>query len=179
MNLWIILAHTPTWVWLLMAFLIYRGVKALRPSEISAQRALILPIVFLVWGVAGLIFDPGEPAVRIASFVVAILIGFLLGRSAAFLGPPPTLTPGTASLAMPGSPLPLIIILATFAAKYALAVSVGYDRSLQDSISFEALLGAVGGLSAGVLWGLRLTQFARAAGGGSLGSAWRALATRN
>jgi hypothetical protein len=177
MTVWIILQHTPVWVWILMAFLVYRGLAALSPSVISVRRALILPIVFLVWGLSGLIFDPGDAAARLAGFAIALVLGFVLGRFVALRSAPPRLIPDENSLAMPGSPLPLIIIGLTFVAKYALAVALGFDKSLQLSIVFEAVLGAVGGLSAGVLWGLCLTQFARAVGAGPL--AILALATRS
>jgi hypothetical protein len=177
MTVWIILQHTPVWVWILMAFLIYRGLAALRPSVISIRRALILPIVFLVWGLSGLIFDPGDAAARLAGFAIALLLGFFLGRFIALRSAPPRLIPEEGLLAMPGSPLPLIIIGLTFFSKYALAVAIGFDKSLQLSTGFETILGAVGGLSAGVLWGLRLTQFARASGAGPL--ALLGMATRS
>jgi hypothetical protein len=177
MTLWIILQHTPVWVWILMAFLLYRGLAALRPSVISVRRALILPIVFLIWGLSGLIFDPGEVAARLVGFALALVIGFLLGRLIASRSAPPTLIADKGLLAMPGSPLPLIIIALTFFSKYALAVAIGFDKSLQSSIGFETMLGAVGGLSAGALWGLRLTQFARASGGAPL--SLLAMATRS
>jgi len=50
-----ILDHTPFWVWLLLAFLLYRGVAAMRPREVSPSRALIVPVIFFVWGVASLV----------------------------------------------------------------------------------------------------------------------------
>jgi hypothetical protein len=162
MNIAIILSHTPTWVWVLLAFLLYRGVLALRPSTIRPARALLLPTIFLVWGLFGLTFDPGDPLSRAAGFVVAGGVGLALGRALAFARPAPIYQRETGLLEMPGSAMPLVVIVVVFVAKYALAVAMGFNPNLQSSMSFEALFGAVGGLSAGVLWGQRIAQFARA-----------------
>ena len=54
-----ILSHTPVWVWVLFAYLVSRGVVALREREMQPGRALIVPIVFLVWGLAGLLESRG------------------------------------------------------------------------------------------------------------------------
>ncbi len=54
-----VLRHTPIWVWVLLAFLIYRGIMMLRPREVSPSRMLIIPVVFLVWGLTGMVGADG------------------------------------------------------------------------------------------------------------------------
>ena len=39
-----ILSHTPLWVWALFAFLVYRGVVAMRDAGVSPDRVLIVPM---------------------------------------------------------------------------------------------------------------------------------------
>lgn len=48
MLIFAILGHTPLWVWFLLAFLVYRGVAAMRPRDVSPSRGLIIPVVFFV-----------------------------------------------------------------------------------------------------------------------------------
>jgi hypothetical protein len=36
-------------------FLISRGITALRPRAVSPSRILIIPVVFLVWGLTGMV----------------------------------------------------------------------------------------------------------------------------
>lgn len=49
---WQILIHTPVWVWMLLAFLLWQGIQAMRPRRTPIWRALIVPVVFIVWGVS-------------------------------------------------------------------------------------------------------------------------------
>lgn len=43
-------SQTPIWVWLLLAFLITRGIAAMKPGETSLQKLAIVPALFIVWG---------------------------------------------------------------------------------------------------------------------------------
>lgn len=43
-------SQTPTWVWLLLAFLITRGIAAMKPGETSLQKLAVVPVLFTVWG---------------------------------------------------------------------------------------------------------------------------------
>ncbi len=49
-----IVANTPIWVWVLLAYLLFIGIRALRPSTAPLWRIAILPMVFFVWGLASL-----------------------------------------------------------------------------------------------------------------------------
>ena len=49
-----IVVNTPPWVWVLLAFLLFLGIRALQPSTAPLWRIAILPTVFCVWGVSGL-----------------------------------------------------------------------------------------------------------------------------
>jgi hypothetical protein len=41
-------SQTPIWVWLLLAFLITRGIAAMKPAETSLQKLAIVPALFAV-----------------------------------------------------------------------------------------------------------------------------------
>jgi len=43
-------SQTPVWVWLLLAFLVTRGIAAMKPAETSLQKLAIVPALFAVWG---------------------------------------------------------------------------------------------------------------------------------
>jgi hypothetical protein len=47
-----IVTHTPLWAWILLAYLIWQGVKAMGPRKSTIWRALIVPVVFIVWGLS-------------------------------------------------------------------------------------------------------------------------------
>lgn len=157
-----ILAHTPVWVWVLLAFLIYRGVAAMQPREVSPSRILIIPAVFFVWGASGLLAGPSGSALAIALFVVALLVGLAAGRALTSLSPPPRLSRATGMLAMPGSPATLVLIGLAFCAKYAGGVALAMTADAAVHAELASAMTAVGGLFAGIFWGRTLGQFQRA-----------------
>ena len=52
---WQILIHTPLWVFPLFAYLVWQGIKATRPRTAPISRSLIVPAVFIVWGLSRLL----------------------------------------------------------------------------------------------------------------------------
>jgi hypothetical protein len=156
-----ILRHTPIWVWVLLAFLISRGIAAMRPREVSPSRILIIPVVFLVWGLSGM-FGADSLATKLALFAGGLLVGLAAGLGLAALLPAPRLSRTTGLLAMPGSPVPLILIGLAFTIKYVGAVALALNSDIAVHAEIAAALAAVGGLFAGLFWGRTLGQFARA-----------------
>jgi hypothetical protein len=47
-----ILTHTPPWVFALLAYLVWQGIRARRPRTTTIWRALIVPAVFIIWGIS-------------------------------------------------------------------------------------------------------------------------------
>jgi hypothetical protein len=158
-----VIAHTPPWVWVLLAFLVYRGIVALQPRISAPQRLLIMPLVFLIWGLTGLF---GQAAanlpIAVATFVLGIGAGAGTGRVVAMMRPAPVFDPATRLLHLPGSPAPLILAVVGFTAKYLTSVAMALNPELRAQTFFNAFLGLEGGVLAGIFWGLAAYQFARA-----------------
>jgi hypothetical protein len=51
---WQILIHTPIWVFPLFGYLVWLGIKAMQPRTVTIWRSLIVPAVFIVWGLSRL-----------------------------------------------------------------------------------------------------------------------------
>jgi hypothetical protein len=156
-----ILAHTPIWVWVLLAFLISRGIMALRPREVSPSRMLVIPVVFLVWGLTGMVGADGLGA-KLALFAGGLLVGLAGGRALASLLPAPRWSRSAGLLAMPGSPIPLILIGVAFATKYVGNVALALEADITVHTEIASAMVAASGLFAGLFWGRTLGQFARA-----------------
>ncbi len=156
-----ILSHTPAWVWLLLAFLLYRAFAATRPRDVSPRRALIVPIVFFVWGVASLLGATDGMALKLTVFLAALLAGLALGGVLASLSPTPRLR-SSGLIAMPGSLAPLVLIVLAFATKYAgnVALALAADGAARTELSIA--MAAIAGIFAGAFWGRTLGQFRRA-----------------
>ena len=142
-----ILTHTPPWVFALLAYLVWAGHPgARRPQTTTIWRALIVPAVFIVWGISriGLRQDSIWP---LAAWVAAA-IGVVAGG---------VLTPwlfeldhGTGQITRPGARSP-IRNLVVFSLQYTVAVISAVDIS--DRLSATIVGRAISGATAGYFIG--------------------------
>ncbi len=150
-------ARTPLWVWALLAFLLFIGIRALRPTTASFARLAILPVVFLAWGLSGFATTYGLRPIGIAVWIAALAVGagfgWLVARSIEIHA-----DKERGLLRLPGSALNLVLILIIFATKYTLGVLAGLRPSIIGELLFMAtdvgVSGLLTGLFAGRLFGL-------------------------
>ena len=148
------LEGTPAWVWVLLVFLIIRGVQAAKPGVVRPWRLAILPILFTLLGLHGLItvLPPGVLPwiIWLAALAMSIPLGLSMAQA----------TPVRADhqhklMALPGSWSTLILILCIFASKYAL----GYQLALNPQLAYEVWFVVVDAGVAGIVAGLFIGRF--------------------
>ena len=152
-----ILTHTPWWVFAAFILVIRDGIQALRPRARSVGQLLITPSIFLAWGIVSLVIRSSLSASMLASWSIAT-VGFgafawrIGGLSAVSVDPTGRL------LSLPGSAVPLIRGLFTFALKYGLAVSIALSKEARHELEFWNILvsGATAGYFSG--WAIRLVS---------------------
>jgi cobalamin synthase len=145
-----IVQQTPTWVWGLLAGLLLLGTVQMRTRNVRPLRTVMLPLGLAVFSLAGLGRDLSATA-----WVVPALAVWLLVASAVLLATwrnsPPDGTrfePTTQRIHLPGSTIPLWIILAIFLLKYAVGVELALQPTLREEAGFAlGLAAAYGGLS--------------------------------
>lgn len=150
-----IVRHTPAWVGGLLAGLTALGWMAARPSKAHVHRVLSMPLAMgalAVWGVVSAFGGaPGRLAqllpVWLACYAAVTSIGFRLAAPAGA-----RYNAATRELHLPGSWVPLMLILGVFAMKYVIGVQLAMEPTLAQSSSFAfiviALYGVVSGLFA-------------------------------
>lgn len=69
----------PVWVWILLVFLIQRGINALSDREMRIERLFLLPLLFLVWGVYSVIHETANTGIALAVMLVGLIIGMAAG----------------------------------------------------------------------------------------------------
>ena len=74
-----ILLGTPAWVYLLFALLLWLGACQLRPRVVPVQRVWRTPLVFIVWGLCGLIIHNPGALTSLLPWVIAASMGLLAG----------------------------------------------------------------------------------------------------
>lgn len=151
------LAGTPVWVWVLLAFLIFIGVRSLKPSSASFGRLAVLPVVFLVWGIASLVATFAVSPISLGAWAAAFAAGIGLGRL--LIAPVAVRADKTRGLLqLPGSWVNLAMILLIFSTKYVFGYLVATRPGLIRDPGFVVINLGLSGLLVGILvgrfWGL-------------------------
>lgn len=136
---------TPLYVWLLLAYVVWQGVQALRPRTQPIARVFLVPLLFIASGVAPLVVGPHAGTGLFKFWMVAAVlfgpIGFLTGPRLL------AVDRRTATVTRPGSCVPLLRNVAVFVIQYAIAVAVALHANAGGWLvaSGRAVSGATAG----------------------------------
>ncbi|OBU51193.1 DUF6622 family protein [Stenotrophomonas maltophilia] len=132
-----LLSHTPIWVWVLMVFLITRGIAAMKPGETSLPTLAIVPAVFAAWGMWSISHRYGASWSAWGEWLVGIGagtgLGWLLLRRARVAMNSAT---GRLWRSADYSLLPLLLI--TFLVKYGFETALAVSPTLSANAGFSA-----------------------------------------
>jgi uncharacterized membrane protein len=156
-----ILGRTPLWVWGLLAGLLVLGLLQTRRREVPIPRLVILPLALGVFSFGGLLSDFGAQPVLVAAFAgaAALMVLTLASR------PAPAGVQFDARerlFLLPGSWVPLALILGIFLTKYAVGVSLAMQPALKAEPAFALAIATLSGVFTGLFAGraLRLLRLA-------------------
>ncbi len=143
-----VITHTPLWAWILLAYLVWQGIKATQPRTTTIWRALIVPAIFIVWGLSRLGFGQQAGIAPLVAWIAAALVLLPVG----VLTPRPfEVDHASGQIVRAGSIYPLIRNLVVFAAQYTVAVIAAIHA---DDRAMAAIVGrAVSGATAGYFIG--------------------------
>lgn len=158
---WVIgfLTHTPVWVYVLLAYLVWIGIEARRPGTVGLARLAIIPALFTAWGLHDLVRLYGLSAGSVLPWLVAMALGALLG---AWLvrRRPIRVDAQSGLIHHQGDTTLLPLVLVTFAVKYLFGVVGALSpETLAQPLWRLADLGGYG-LFAGIFVGKFLTYLA-------------------
>lgn len=146
--------HTPFWVWVLLAALIWLGVSQCFARTAGLRRVVMLPIamaVFSIWGIAqGFGAAPRLLEILIAWCLVACTVGVL---ALWLLHTPPAGARYDADhqhFHLPGSGWPLLLIVGIFLVKYGVGVELALQPALAHDNRFGLQIAMVYGAFSGV-----------------------------
>jgi hypothetical protein len=153
-----ILRGTPAWVWGLLAGLLALGASQLRERTASVARVSLIPAAMTAFSVLGtwsaLSASPHR-AGAVAAWLAAAALAFALfarRRAAA------RFDPVHRTYRLPGSAVPLLLIVGIFLVKYGVGVELAMAPRLVDgapyALGVAALYGAFTGVFVGRAWGL-------------------------
>lgn len=157
-----ILSHTPLWVWALFAPLLVLGLWQRRARRVARAQLLALPLALLalgLWSMAPVfVSQPVAAVLWLGAIAAATAAGLRLPRPAAARW-----LADEARLFLPGSWLPLLLIVAIFSLRYAAGVGHALHPEWRNLATVQLPLALVFGALSGLFLGraLGLLQLTR------------------
>jgi len=150
-----ILANTPLWVWGLLVALLALGYSQARDRSASLVRITVMPVAMTtlsIWGtVSAFGSSPMFGYTMLAWMFAAALFFSVVTPTAAPRGT--SYDPATRTFAMPGSWVPMLLILGIFMTKYVVGVGLAMDPGLARNGQYTLVVGTLYGLFSGVFAG--------------------------
>lgn len=149
-----VLQKTPTWVWGLLAGLVALGGSQLVDRTASLTRVAVMPVAMTLFSVYGLVSAFGSSGQVLGALAAWLAAAAVVATLALTLMPA---TPaGTRYLAasrtfhLPGSPLPLLLILGIFLTKYLVGIELAMQPALAHDATFDLQIAALYGVFNGL-----------------------------
>ncbi|MCE9665315.1 hypothetical protein LY622_17965 [Halomonas sp. M5N1S17] len=153
-----IIRNTPRWVFLLFIVLLVTGYRQSRERTASRRSTTILPAVFLVLALYGVVSAFGTDPVGLALWALGVTLSVALHLKLA-IPRAVRFSPERQAFHLPGSWQPLIIMLAIFFAKYTVEVIRARQLPIADTAVFTATVSLLYGLFSGVFLGRAMVMW--------------------
>jgi hypothetical protein len=130
-----IVQHTPLWVWGLLAGLIALGLVQTRDRDMTLSRILVVPAVMLALSLMGVIGAFGGRPMALGAWIAGVGLALFIGRRTV-RAQGVRWSAAERRMHVPGSWLPLALIVGLFAIKYLAGVSLAIEPRLAADTAF-------------------------------------------
>ncbi len=158
-----IVSHTPRWVWVLLAGLLVLGASQLKARRVARARVSVTPLAMTLFSLFGIV--SGFKASGQLGIAIALWVASCAGCMALLLWLAPhapagtRYNAGTAMFDLPGSAVPLALIIGIFLTKYAAGIEMAIQADLVHDTLFVWSLASLYGMFSGAFlargWRLR------------------------
>jgi len=159
-----ILAHTPRWVFVLFALLMWLGLKQLAAGTVSLARVTLLPIAMVGLSFYGMLSAFGDSPVALLGWAGAVSV-LLLTVQRWPLPAAARYDAATRTFHLPGSAAPLALMMGIFFTKYAVGVLLAMHPEVARHTGFALAIGTLYGAFSGIfsaralrLWKLAIRE---------------------
>jgi hypothetical protein len=133
-----ILQHTPVWVWVALTVLVALGLWQTRDREMTLLRITVLPLVLIALSLSGVLNAFGHFPIALGGWAAGVGAAQIFGRQfVAVRGA--RWSAETGLLHVPGSWLPLALIVGLFCVKYFAGASLALHPALAVDTNFAGL----------------------------------------
>ena len=156
-----ILSNTPLWVWGLLTALLALGFNQARSRTVGLPRLVLMPLGMGALSLWGTVSAFGTSAAVLGGWLAACVL-LLLIVTQIRLPASVSYDRDTRQLALPGSWIPMALILGIFITKYAVGVSLAIQPDLKANASFMLAIATLYGVFSGIFAGrtVRLLRLA-------------------
>ncbi len=157
-----IIQNTPRWVWLLLLAVTLLGLSQTRARQVTLKRVTLMPVAMICLSLYGTVTAFG---LTLPIALAWLLTGLLATAITLMRGLPSGVSydRSTGLFKLPGSWVPLTLILAIFLNKYTVAVLTSMHAGLAQEAGFNLTCAALSGVFSGIflaraarLWRLAL-----------------------
>ncbi|MEO5805567.1 DUF6622 family protein [Devosia sp.] len=148
MSITTILAHTPFWVWIILALLIWRGLKSTMPREVGLTSLLLLPAALVLLSAYN-IFSGGLTMAVVAGLAMGALLGIAAGLQLERRFAAVPVGPGR--LLLPGEWTSLGVVLTVFATRYIKIVAGIVNPALAANGTFVLVMTGISAFTVAML----------------------------
>jgi hypothetical protein len=145
-----ILQGTPFWVYLIFILLIKRGISASKENTISIKRVFIAPVVLFILSLHKI----NSPYLFSIFFICGLVIGYLIYQKMII-----SFNKDTKKITMPGSIIPLILMVGVFAKSYYIGYLTATSPTMLHTPHIMILIDIVSGIFSGVFIGRGIIIF--------------------
>ena len=150
-----IIAHTPRWVFGLFIALVYLGLQQSKVRTVTITRLTLLPLAMLGLSFSGVWNTFNGASLGITFWLAAMVATALLAQWIAF-DKGVRYLPETRSFILPGSWLPLALMMAIFFTKYAVGIVLSQRAELAAMPAFVIVVSLAYGFFSGAFFGRTL-----------------------
>jgi hypothetical protein len=143
-----VIRHTPLWVWGLLLALVFLGVSQLFNRTVGLRRVTIMSLAMAGLSLYGTVSAFGSGSGVLLAWLAAAVgvAGLVLSRP---LAPQTSYDPATRRFFLPGSWVPLVLMMGIFLTKYVVGVMLAMQPALAHqaglALAVAALYGAFSG----------------------------------
>jgi hypothetical protein len=156
-----IFKRTPTWVWGLFATLLALGLSQVRSRKVRLPRMILIPLVMTSLSFWSTVSAFGSSTL-FSQVVLCWITGATLMLSLVASRPPQTGTRydvATHHLHLPGSWVPLALIMGIFLTKFVVGIDLAMQPALARDFTYALTVSGLHGIFSGVFAGRALRQW--------------------
>ena len=146
-----LIKRTPTYVWIILAVLIKRGLSSAKGGMISLPKMMVIPVIFMVWGLEKLLTRFDYLEIALVFYIVTAGIG--TAAAYALYSRFRMVYKKDGVFYRTGTYLPMVIMMINFLVKYISNVALSIVPALYGNLNFNIFYAVISGFSVGLFIG--------------------------